>query len=81
MSILKGLDRAAVSAAARLETRNREVVLPPVSIYRWWARRTVAVNEAILKTAEGAFVRTDGVLSVLDPFSGGGAYGGPVETL
>lgn len=63
-SLLRAVDVTAVSAAARKESRNREVHLPPVSVYRWWARRTVAVNDAILRGVQ------PGVL--VDPFSGGG---------
>ena len=47
-SPLRHLDADAVSRAARAETRNREVYLPPVSVFRWWARRTEAVNGAVI---------------------------------
>lgn len=71
-SALRHLDAAslaAVSEAARRETRNREVHLPPVSAYRWWARRTRAVNDALLRVLERDLGER---LTVLDPFSGGG---------
>jgi hypothetical protein len=69
-SILKGIDRQAVSTSAKAETRNREIALPPVSIYRWWARRTDAVNGAVLEAAVTALNRKK--LRTADPFSGGG---------
>ena len=58
-----------VSAAARAETRNREVHLPPVSVYRWWARRTEAVNGAILDCASQDHPGER--MLVADPFAGG----------
>lgn len=69
LSPLRHLDAEAVSLRARREVRNREVHLPPVSTYRWWARRTEAVNGAIIDA-----VGTDrpGQMVVSDPFSGGG---------
>ena len=69
-SVLAFVDAEQVSAAARRESRNREVHLPPLSTFRWWARRTGAVNEAILAAAVAAFGRSR--LDVLDPFAGGG---------
>jgi SAM-dependent methyltransferase len=68
-SPLRHLDVAAVGEAARIETRNREVHLPPIAAYRWWARRTEAINGAILD----AFAEDrPGRLLVVDPFAGGG---------
>ena len=69
-SILSQLDTAEVSEAARRESRNREVHLPPLSVFRWWARRTAAVNDAVLTAANQ--VMGDDRLAVLDPFAGGG---------
>lgn len=68
-SPLRHLDATKVSERSRKESRNREIHLPPVSVYRWWARRTLAVNESILE----AFERdsSERVL-VVDPFAGGG---------
>lgn len=68
-SPLRLLDPKAISALVRREVRNREVHLPPVSTYRWWARRTESVNGAIIDA-----VNTDrpGRLVVSDPFAGGG---------
>jgi putative DNA methylase len=67
-SPLAALDVEAISAAVRRETRNREVHLPPVSVYRWWARRTESVFGAIVD----ASARADERLLVADPFAGGG---------
>jgi putative DNA methylase len=69
-SILSLIDSRAVSEAARRESRNREVHLPPLSTFRWWARRTGAVNTAVLEAATEALGVA--VLDVLDPFAGGG---------
>ncbi|SOC48547.1 Adenine-specific DNA methylase, contains a Zn-ribbon domain [Blastococcus aggregatus] len=68
-SPLRHLDAEAISARVRREVRNREVHLPPVSTYRWWARRTESVNGAIIDA-----VNSDhpGRLVVSDPFAGGG---------
>lgn len=68
-SPLRHLDPAQVSSAARAETRNREVQLPPISTYRWWARRTEAVNGAIIDAVNRD---TPGRLLITDPFAGGG---------
>jgi adenine-specific DNA methylase len=68
-SPLRHLDVAAVNESARRESRNRELHLPPISVYRWWARRTESVNGAILD----AFGKDHpGRCLIADPFSGGG---------
>src|SRR3954471_2423403 len=69
VSPLRHLDTVAVSAAAKVESRNREIHLPPVSTYRWWARRTAAVNGGILAVVGRG---TDGRLLGADVFAGGG---------
>lgn len=69
-SILALLDPGTISEDARRESRNREVHLPPLSTFRWWARRTGAVNSAVLDAATQALGRSR--LDVLDPFAGGG---------
>jgi hypothetical protein len=66
---LRNVDTETVGAAARMETRNREVFLPPVSAYRWWARRTEAINGAVL---DALAIDQPGRLLVVDPFAGGG---------
>jgi putative DNA methylase len=68
-SALSHIDQQAVSDAVRIETRNREQHLPPISVYRWWARRTEAVNGALLHAVSREL--GDGLL-VADPFVGGG---------
>lgn len=70
-SALRWIDAAAVSAAAKVETRAREHHLPPISVYRWWARRTEAVNGALLD-AVAAEIGAKTPLLVADPFVGGG---------
>jgi SAM-dependent methyltransferase len=70
-SILSRLDTRTISEMARKESRNREVHLPPLSTFRWWARRTGAVNSGVLEAAEKALI-TKKQLSVADPFAGGG---------
>lgn len=68
-SPLQRLDSAAISEAARKESRRRDAYLPPISTFRWWARRTEAVNGGILDAyTAGSSDR----LSVADPFAGGG---------
>lgn len=68
-SPLRSLDPEAISARVRREVRNREVHLPPVSTYRWWARRTESVNGAIIDAVNTG---RPGRLVVSDPFAGGG---------
>lgn len=70
-SCLRRFDAVSVSAAAKVETRTRERHLPPISVYRWWARRTEAVNGALLDAvvAEAGGLRR---MLVADPFVGGG---------
>src|ERR1035437_4962580 len=69
-SPLRHLNAPEVSSGARQESRNREVFLPPVSVYRWWARRTQAVNRAVIEAFEKDLPGER--FLVVDPFSGGG---------
>jgi hypothetical protein len=69
-SVLRHLATDEVSRAAQKESRNREIALPPVSVYRWWARRTLAVNQAILEAFQVDY--PGGPHLVIDPFAGGG---------
>lgn len=69
-SILASINEVSVSDAARRESRNREKHLPPLSTFRWWARRTGAVNDAIIEAAEQHFGARR--LRIVDPFAGGG---------
>ena len=60
-----------VRTAARAETRNRERHLPPISVYRWWARlKTELVNGALRDAVAAEFASPN--LVVADPFAGGG---------
>lgn len=68
-SPLRHLEPLAVSAAAKAESRNREVHLPPVSAYRWWARRTEAVNGALI---DAVTCDMPGRMLIVDVFAGGG---------
>jgi putative DNA methylase len=68
-SLLHHFDAAAASARAQAEVRRREVHLPPVSTYRWWARRTEAIFGAVLDAAASTL---PGRLVIADPFAGGG---------
>ena len=68
-SALRHLDPEEIRELVRVETRNREVHLPPVSAYRWWARRTESINGAIIDAFEGD--RGSNLL-ISDPFAGGG---------
>jgi putative DNA methylase len=53
----------------RAQQRNREVHTPPISTFRWWARRSHALIGAVLDEAKDD---AGGRLTVADPFSGGG---------
>jgi putative DNA methylase len=57
-----------VGALVAAQQRNREVHTPPISLFRWWARRPHALIGAILEAATDA----NDALVVSDPFSGGG---------
>ncbi len=57
-----------VNERVRREQRNREIYVPPISLFRWWARRPHALIGALLDAA--CEVRASPVIS--DPFSGGG---------
>jgi putative DNA methylase len=69
LSVLRHLDVDAVCTAARHESRMRQHALPPVSVYRWWARRTEAVSGALV---DAVAEDTSGPLLIADPFAGGG---------
>ena len=69
-SPLRHLDVQAVSVAARNESRSRENVVPMVSVFRWWARRTDAVTGALI---DAVGRDQPGSLRICDPFAGGGA--------
>lgn len=68
-SPLRHVNFAALNEDAQAETRRREAALPPVSVFRWWARRTAAVNRRIV---EAAAIDAGRRIRVADPFAGGG---------
>src|SRR4051794_5202977 len=69
-TVLADFDASAVGSAARREARSREIYCPPVSTYRWWARRTQAVYGALLDSIS---IAMPGRLLVADVYAGGGA--------
>lgn len=69
VSVLRHLNVDALRTATRQESRSRQHHLPPISVYRWWARRTETVTGAIID-AVGADL--PGRLLIADPFAGGG---------
>lgn len=68
-ALLTHLDWPVVDARVRLQQRNREVHTPPISLFRWWARRPHALIGAILDSARELSTAPP---VVSDPFSGGG---------
>jgi putative DNA methylase len=67
-ALLELVDWAEVNERVSREQRNREVYVPPISLYRWWARRPHALIGALIDAA-----CSDGAApSLADPFSGGG---------
>lgn len=68
-SLLTELSWAELEQLVRTQQRNREVHTPPISAFRWWARRSHALIGALLDQAKDA---AEGRLTVADPFSGGG---------
>jgi adenine-specific DNA methylase len=70
-SALRHINQSAISKRARVETRNREIHLPPISVYRWWARRTEAVSGALIDAVITELKANKDVL-LADPFAGGG---------
>src|SRR5262245_12559323 len=67
MGILEAVPWRSVNRRTRCEVRNRELHCPPVSLFRWWARRPNTLICALLE-ASGL----DGNQLISDPFSGGG---------
>src|SRR5262252_5086098 len=66
-SVLSRVKWAAVNRLTRRQVRNRELYCPPISLFRWWARRPHALVSALLEASR--LKRGD---LVSDPFSGGG---------
>jgi putative DNA methylase len=69
-SLLSGIDWQRLEQQIRAQQRNREIYTPPISLFRWWARRSHALIGALLDSAVDA--RAGASLAVSDPFSGGG---------
>ncbi len=69
-SLLRGIDWRELEQRVRAQQRNREIYTPPISLFRWWARRSHALIGALLDAAVDA--RDGASLSVSDPYSGGG---------
>lgn len=67
-TLLSRVEWDAVNERVRHEQRNREVYVPPISLFRWWARRPHALIGALIDAA----CEDGGSLVVSDPFSGGG---------
>ena len=65
------MDFAALNRAARRESRNRERSIPPIAVYRWWARRTSVLGRAV---TEAASTKNRRRALVADPFAGGGTF-------
>jgi hypothetical protein len=70
-SVLRHLDVDALAAGVRTESRARQRHLPPVSVFRWWARRAETITGAVVDAVAADAVRP-GSLLVADPFAGGG---------
>ena len=68
-SVLRHLDVEGLREPTQLESRSRQRHLPPISVYRWWARRTETVSGALVD-AVGSDL--PGRLLIADPFAGGG---------
>lgn len=68
-SPLRHLDTLTLGVAVRAEVRARQHHLPPVSVYRWWARRTETITGAVI---DGVALDNVGRLRLADPFAGGG---------
>jgi len=66
-STLDRINWPAVNRATRRQVRNREVYCPPISLFRWWARRPHALTRALLDASK---IEPEDLVS--DPFSGGG---------
>lgn len=66
-ALLRRVNWSAVNRTTRHQVRNREVHCPPISLFRWWARRPHALAGALLEA--GNLKQQD---LVSDPFSGGG---------
>ncbi|MEI2700387.1 MAG: hypothetical protein V9E94_19410 [Microthrixaceae bacterium] len=69
-SVLESFDAEALREGVKAETRARQRHLPPISVYRWWARRAETVTGAIVDAI--AAERPGERLLIADNFAGGG---------
>ncbi|MBE3599727.1 MAG: hypothetical protein IMX02_13430 [Limnochordaceae bacterium] len=69
MSVLEQLRLSGLDERIRREMRNREIYTPPISTFRWWARRSHILFGSIVEAAQAALGRS---LLIVDPFAGGG---------
>src|SRR5436189_6235160 len=67
--ILADVDWTKLARKVRIETKNREVYQPLISVYRWWARRPHSLMGALI---DAASCRIPKGACIADPFSGGG---------
>jgi len=65
--ILARVDWANANRLTRHQVRNREIYCPPISLFRWWARRPHALVSALL---DASSLKAGALVS--DPISGGG---------
>lgn len=69
-SVLRHLDPGALRPGTRQESRARQRHLPPISVYRWWARRTETVSGAVIDAISADHPGKR--LLIADTFAGGG---------
>src|SRR4051794_34895869 len=67
--ILADVDWTELARKVRVETKNREVYQPLISVYRWWARRPHSLMGALIDAASPLLGKD---AYIADPFSGGG---------
>lgn len=65
--ILARVDWKTANRVTRHQVRNRELYCPPISLFRWWARRPHSLVSALL---DASHLAPRDLVS--DPFSGGG---------
>ena len=66
---LQLVDFDSLTPQIQREVRNREVYTPPISTFRWWARRSHTLFGALIDSVASTLDRR---LLVVDPFLGGG---------
>src|SRR5438874_4987181 len=65
--ILARVDWANANRLTRHQVRNREIYCPPISLFRWWARRPHALVSTLL---DASSLKAGALVS--EPISGGG---------